>query len=229
MHSTDKLARLTGLLYLILLPTAGVGFGVGQLVMGTDAAATLANIEANRGFFELAIVLGAVGFVDFLLVALAFHRLLAPTGRAAANLLLALVIVSVPLSLAAMAARMDILLLLDGASATRELAGVQVMHELLRSNNLILVSSIFWGLWLLPLGWLVIRSGFVPRILGVLLLVGSVFYVLTFAGAVFDTGYADSLLGRVVGTVFGIPGMIGEVGTALWLLAMGARRLAKPE
>ena len=108
-----------------------------------------------------------------------------------------------------MARRIDVLSLLDGAERGHALGGdqlqVQVMLALHSSNNLMLGSIIFWGLWIIPLGWLVIRSGFVPRVLGILLIVGSVFYVLTFVGTVFDTSYENSLFARIVGIVSGIP------------------------
>jgi hypothetical protein len=228
MTSNDKLARLAGLLYVILLPTTGPAYYSGQLAVAGDAAATLAYLEANRTLFELAIFVGAVGFIDFLLLGLVLHRLFSPVGKTAASLMLAFIATSVPLSLAALARRIDVLSLLDGAESLPALGGdqlqAQVVLALHSSNNLMLTSIIFWGLWMIPLGWLVIRSGFVPRVLGILLIVGSVFYVLTFVGTVFDMTYANKLFARIVGIVSGIPGGICEMATALWLLIMGARQ-----
>lgn len=102
------------------------------------------------------------------------------------------------------------------------------MLALHSSNNLMLVSIIFWGLWLFPLGWLVFRSGFAPRVLAVLLMLGGFFYVFTFVGTVFDSDYQNTLFARVVGIISGIPSVIGEVGTALWLLIMGVRERKTP-
>ena len=82
---------------------------------------------------------------------------------------------------------------------------------------------IFWGLWLFPLGWLMFRSGFAPRVFGVLLMLGGLWYVSIFVGTVFDPAYESTLFARIVGIVSGIPGQFGELGTALWLLIMGAR------
>lgn len=227
MTEKDRLARLAGLLYLILLPTVGVAFGSGQSLLGPDATATLAGLQRRQGVFELGILLGSIGFIDFLLLALVLHRLFSPVDRAAANLLLAFVAVSVPLSLAAIAQRLNVLLLLNGAAGLPSLVSEQgaalAMAALHASNSLILLSAIFWGLWLVPLGQLVLRCGFMPRFFGVLLLLGSVFYVLLFAGPVLDPGYANSTLARVVGVLFGLPGIVGEFGTALWLLLLGAR------
>jgi hypothetical protein len=228
MISNDKLARLGGLVYLILLPTCGFGmFGAARLVVAGNPAATLANIQASRTLFELAILLGAVGFIDFLVVGLVLYKLFSPVGKGAASLMLIFVAASVPLSLAAIARRIDVLSLLDAARDVSALGGdqlqVQVMLAVHSSDNLMRISLIFWGLWLFPLGWLMFRSGFAPRVLGVLLMLGGVWYVSIFVGTVFDPAYESTLFARIVGTVSGIPGQFGELGTALWLLIMGAR------
>lgn len=228
MTSNDKLARLGGLVYLILLPTCGFGmFGAARLVVAGNPAATLANIQASRTLFELAILLGAVGFIDFLVVGLVLYKLFSPVGKGAASLMLIFVAASVPLSLAAIARRIDVLSLLDAARGVSALGGdqlqVQVMLALHSSDNLMRISLIFWGLWLFPLGWLMFRSGFAPRALGVLLMLGGLWYVSIFVGTVFDPAYESTLFARIVGIVSGIPGQFGELGTALWLLIMGAR------
>jgi hypothetical protein len=226
--SDNRLARFAGLLYLILLPTCGFGmFGAGRLVVAGNPSATFANIQTSRTLFELAILSGAVGFIDFLIVGLVFHRLFGPVSKSAANLMLAFVAVSVPLSLAALARRLDVLPLLDAARGLFVIGGdqlpAQVMLALNGSDNLMRMSLIFWGLWLFPLGWLMFRSGFAPRALGVLLILGGFWYVCIFIGGVFNPAYESTLFARIVGFVSGIPGQIGELGTALWLLIMGAR------
>ena len=228
MTSNDKLARLAGLLYLILWPTTGLWYGTGRSLMTGDAAATLAHIQASRTLFEVAILAGAAGFVDYLILGLVFYQLFAPVSRRAASLLLAFVAVSVPVSLAAVARQIDVLSLLDGAKDLPALGGdqlqVQVMLMLHGSNNLFLITNIFSGLWLIPLGWLMFRSGFAPRILYVLLMLGGLFYLLSFAGPVFDTHYESSLFARIMGIICGIPGVIGEGATGLWLLIRGSRQ-----
>jgi Domain of unknown function (DUF4386) len=227
MTSSDKLARFAGLFYLILLPTTGLWYGAWRFTMAADAASTLAKIQTSRTLLELAIIAGGVGFVDFLIVGLVFYRLFTPVGRDAATLMLAFVATSVPLSLAAVARHIDVLSLLDAAKGLPALTGeplqVQVMLTLHSANNLFLITTIFSGVWLIPLGWLVFRCGFMPRALGVLLMLGSVFYVLTFAGTVFNPDYANTLFGGIVGISSGIPGILGELGTGLWLLIKGAR------
>ena len=228
MTSNHKLARLAGLLYLILLPTTGLWYGTGRSLMAGDAAATLAKVQTGRTLFEVAIVAGAAGYVDYLIIGLVFYQLFSPVSKRAASLLLAFVAASVPLALAAVARQIDVLSLLDGAKGAptpgSDQLQVQVMQALHSSNNLFLMTNIFSGLWLIPLGWLMFRSGFAPRILYVMLMLGGVFYVLGFAGPVFNADYENTVFGRIVGISCGIPGVIGELGTGLWLLIRGARQ-----
>jgi uncharacterized protein DUF4386 len=229
MHSDDRIARIAGLLYLLFIPTAGLAFGFGQFLLAGDAATVFANIESHRRFFESAILLGTVGFIDYIVVALLLYRLLAPAGRAAATLMVALVAVSVPISLAAMAARMDILTMLDSRQAIAALNDDQLKAQMFlvarHADNLLLVSAMFWGLWLVPYGWLVYRCGFLPRILGILLMLGAPFYVLASVGPIFDTNYAVTRLAGAVGLVSGLPGVVGgEFVTCLWLVIFGTRR-----
>lgn len=226
--SNDKFARLAGLCYLLLLPLAGFGFfGAARLVVAGDPAATLANIQSSRTLFELTIVVGAAGFVGYLVVALMLYKLFNNVSNSAAGLMLALAAVSVPLSLAALARRSDALSLLDISRAMPALGGnylqAQVMLALQSSDSLMRMSVIFWGLWLFPLGWLVFRSGFAPKTLGVLMMLGGFFYVFAFGGTVLNPAYDTTLFARISGIVSGIPDMIGELGLGLWLLIMGAR------
>jgi hypothetical protein len=95
-------------------------------------------------------------------------------------------------------------------------------------SNVFLTSTIFWGLWLIPLGWLVFRSSFMPRVLGLLLMYASLFYLISFVGTVFDTSYANSPFARIAGILTGIPSVSTEMATALWLLIMGARERKMP-
>jgi hypothetical protein len=81
------------------------------------------------------------------------------------------------------------------------------------------VVAVFWGLWLFPLGYLVLKSRAIPRILGIFLMLGSVGYLVEFFGGLLLEGYED--LG--ISTLVSVPSGVGEIGTCLWLLVMGAR------
>jgi uncharacterized protein DUF4386 len=228
---SDKLARLAGALYLLTIPTTGAWYGISATALGADAV-TLASLEASRGLLELAIVLGAIGHVNHLVLVVVLHRLLSPFGKIAANLAVVFLAASVPLSFVAIAREMDLLALLDGAPALSALGAEQVQAQITLTigayTSLFNTQAVFWGVWLVPLGLLLLRSGFVPKVLAVFVILGGPFYVMTFIGPVLDPGYTTSLFGRVFGLVTGIPELIGEVGTALWLTIMGARARTTP-
>lgn len=84
----------------------------------------------------------------------------------------------------------------------------------------VLANEVFWGLWLLPFGALVFKSGFLPRFLGVWLIVGGLGYV-----AISLTGFLmpqyEDLVARIA-----FPGMLGELAILLWLLIRGAKEPA---
>ncbi|MFY9662827.1 MAG: DUF4386 domain-containing protein [Candidatus Cybelea sp.] len=92
-----------------------------------------------------------------------------------------------------------------------------VMQYLNLHHYGVVINTLFWGLWLLPFGILVYKSGFLPRFLGVwLILNGFAYLVQNFAGVVLPQ-YAD-----IVGT-FTFPFQLGEIATVLWLIVMGAK------
>ncbi|HSJ79131.1 MAG TPA: DUF4386 domain-containing protein [Erythrobacter sp.] len=225
-RSEHRLARIAGILYLLLFPTAAPGIMSGQMAVAESPEATLAGIEAGQTMFAVTTVLGVAGFIVFLLLAYALRRLFHSRGPVLADVMLLLVIASIGPGLAAMAYRVDILVLLAQtggvpALAPRELADT-VALSLAGSNNAMQLAVIFWGLWLFPLGLLAYRSTFVPSAIGVLLMIGSPFYVLAFLGGVFDWASQYPALLMIVGVVFGIPTMLGEFGIALWLAIKGA-------
>jgi hypothetical protein len=196
--SPDRLARLAGLLYLSTLPTGGLGvFGAGS-------------------FLEASILAGAVCAITWLVLVILFYELFRSASDRACKLLLVFVVASCTLMLAALARRMDALSLVAEGQAL-------AAYSLRSSENLMQFSVVFWGLWLLPLGWLVFRSGFLPKTLGVLLMLGAPFYVGIFLGAILDPEYETSTLAKIVGIASGVPGTAGELGTALWLLIRGRK------
>jgi hypothetical protein len=79
-----------------------------------------------------------------------------------------------------------------------------------------LIAQMFFGLWLLPLGYLVLRSGWFPRVLGVLLIVGGVGYVVDLFVQFLAPGIADTIELFVVA-----PAAVGELWLVVWLLVKG--------
>jgi len=78
---------------------------------------------------------------------------------------------------------------------------------------------LFWGLWLLPFGYLVFKSGFLPKLLGIFLMAGCFGYLINFIGGFLIPNYGDLGISRMIS----LPASIGEIGICLWLLIIGVR------
>ena len=206
--------RLAGALYLIVV-LAGMhclAYVPGQV------GETLAQASAHAGMFRSGIASFLVMQVAFLLLPLALYRVLGDVDRRAAIAMVALAVVSVPIGLVAVTHRMEALALLDQAAAgTTDAMEAAFALSLQRYGHGLRVASLFWGLWLLPFGWLVLRSGRLPRVLGLLLVLGGLGYVAqVFAGLM--PGLAEAPWLRYVR----MPAAFGEIGSCLWLLVFGA-------
>lgn len=137
--------------------------------------------------------------------------------------MVAFAVVSVPVAFANLAHRWDLLTLLGGADYLQAFTATQlnsrVMLELDAYRHGLLVLEVFWGLWLAPLGWLVFHSGFLPRVLGILLGLGCAGYVADVLGTLLVPAYPAS----AAADYLTLPAALGEIGTCLWLLLVGVR------
>lgn len=225
--TANALARTTGSVYLIMIVTASFAYYMWRRLTQGDAAGVLDHIHAAQTLFVASILIGAIGYIAWLILGLLLYRLFETYGQIAAALLLAFVGVGVALSLAGVGRQVDALWLIRGTESLPALSGDQLQTQTMLAlhgyDRLFIVSSVFSGLWLIPLGWLVFRCGFVPKALGILLMLGSVSYLMIFPAAIIDPGFDASLASRVIFVMSGIPSLIGEFGTCLWLLIRGAR------
>jgi len=210
-------ARLAGILYLATLPTAGFAYGFVAFMPKDDPAALLAALEAGRQTLSWTVVLGAIGFIDYLVIAALFHRLLAAAGKVAADLLVLFVAASVPLALAALAQRMELMALID----TSQLTATEATRLLRSEANLFQIATIFWGLWMMPLGWLSYRSGLVPKVVGLGLIAGGFGYLASFVLPVLRID-APAVVGGVLMAVT----LASECAFMFWLIVRGAGREA---
>lgn len=177
-------ARLAGVLYLLLIPFSvfSLIYVPSKLVVPGDAATTAGNIVASEALFRSAIVSHLVGQTIFILLALVLYRLLKPVNRNHAVLMVVFALISVPIAFINELNRLAALILLSGADYLSVFAAdqlhAQVMSFLELHEHGIAIALILWGLWLFPLGYLVFKSGFLPKILGVLLMIGCMGYLI---------------------------------------------------
>lgn len=225
MQSNKRAARIAGLLYLIVVLTGifSLAYVPSQINVAGDPAATVRNLIAHESLFRLGIVAGLICYTAFLLLPLALYELLGRYGKRPALLMVAFAVVSVPIAFVATLNKFDVLSLLGGPDylqiVSAEELRAQVMLSLDAYSDGLLVTQIFWGLWLLPFGYLVFKSGILPRALGVLLMLGCFGYLTNFIGHVLFPDYAESGIAGFVR----LPASLGEIGICLWLLVMGAR------
>ena len=129
------------------------------------------------------------------------------------------VLVAVPISLLAVSHKLNMLDILRNETVSH-MNVEQLQAQVGLYYNKVRLAEIFWGLWLLPFGYLIYKSGLIPKILGGFLILGGIGYVINFMGPILAVNFTDSL----VSTVAKIPSSIGEIGTCLWLLIVGVKR-----
>jgi hypothetical protein len=228
MRSAKETARLAGVLYVLLAITGSFSilYIPSRFIVPGDASATARKIVADESLFRIGILVDLISLILFILVAVTLYQLLKRVNERQALLMLILAVASVPVSFVILIMKAAPLVLLGGAPsvsglATQDLEALAMVFLNLRGIGMNLV-SVFWGLWLFPFGALVIQSGFIPKILGVLLMV---------AGAAYVTGCVlYLLLPERIPTVSRIlmPLEAAELPVILWLLIKGVRGSEAP-
>lgn len=225
MTTKSKQARVAGLFYLLLIITGifSLMYVPSKYSGGGDLAVTVDNITGNPQLFRIGAVVELISYLFFLLLPFALYKLLSDTNKNMALLMLVLVVVSIPISMISVAHKFDLLSILDVAKQlniwkAEEIQAHGVMAIKSYSNG-ILVSQLFWGLWLFPYGYLTFKSGFLPKTIGVLLMIGSLGYVIQTIGLAVSPSFGSTAISDYIT----IPASLGEIGGALWLLIAGAR------
>jgi len=226
MSSIQKTARVAGFLYLLLgvLAPLRLLYIPGKLFVWGDAAATANNIARHETLFRLGILSELICGVVLVFLVLALYRLFQGVDREQA---IRLVILGglIPASI-------DFLNGLNDAAALMLVRGPEflsvfdkpqrdalAMLFLRLHQHEIVAAEILWGLWLFPFGILVYRSQFLPRFLGVWLIVNGFGYLAgSFTGLLFPR-YVDRV------STIAFPALMGEIAVMLWLVIRGVRPL----
>ena len=223
MNSTTVKGRSAGILYLLMLIIGGFNlvYTSSYFVPG-DPAATARKIVAAELTYRLGIVSDIAGSILFLFLVLSLYALFKDVDKQQAMLMVILVSIAVAFSLVNLINQIAPLILLSGADfltafTKPQLDALALVFLKLRSGGFEVVAA-FWGLWLLPFGILVIRSRFVPTILGVLLIAAS------FAALAHSFGFLVLPAYKHVIAPITVPiDAIGELSIAIWLLVKGAK------
>ena len=221
MNSINKTARMAGLLYLLYMVTtiAADVFGRSKLIVFGDAAATARNIMASEWQFRSGITGDLVSAVFFLLAAWALYVLLKPVNKDLALSFVLLNLGGVAVYSVNLLNQFAAVLLLSGADYLKVFQAGQLqalaMFFLTLHHNGYWIAQIFFGAWLFPLGYLVFKSGFLPKILGIVMMIHCVGWLMTFLQFFLFPGFEGI-------TYVTYPlGFISELGLTLWLLIKG--------
>jgi len=223
MDSTKSQARRAGLLLVLHgLPAPFTYLFVpGVLLVEGDALATAERVRASESLLRAAIVAELLGVTVLVFAVLALYQLFKGVDQKAAILMAVLMLLSVPISFVNVLNHIAPLVLLNSpaiaAVADPGQVAAQVTFFLRLHNFGLVVTQIFWALWLFPLGLLIMRSGFIPRWLAFPLFLAGVGYLISSLGALL---LPPSLRGI---TQYGMILGIGELPKDIWLLFWGAR------
>jgi hypothetical protein len=218
MKAINKTARIAGLLYLLELPLGifGIIYVPSVLFVAGDAIATVNSIMANESLFRLSIVSALVVQLVNVFVVLLLFKLLKPVNINHAVLMVVFLLLAVPIAMLNEVNNFAVMLLssnagyLPGFTADQMHGLVPLFLDLHKFG--VSIASIFWGLWLFPMGYLVFKSGYIPKILGILLIIAGVGYLIDFVVlSLFPT--FDVTISTFTG--------YGEIIFALWLLIKG--------
>jgi hypothetical protein len=211
--SVNATARLAGALYLATVPFAVFGLKYVSRVPLVGAG-TGQSFQSAERLLRLGVVSNVIGLLLFTLAVLALYEILKPVSARYAVLMAVLGLMSVPMMLLTEVGRLAALRLVTsgdfGAFTSAQLqAQVSLFLDLYQDG--LLISQVFWGLWLLPLALLVYRSGFLPKIVGIAVGIASAAWLV-------DWGMQLLLPGRTLPIGFL---NVGELVLPLWLLVRG--------
>jgi len=223
VSSLQSRARRAGVVYFVMSAAGAPALlYLPRFVVAGDAAATARNIANGEQLYRLLMLGSLVGSTLFVVLGWSLYHLFEHVDRRQALLMLLLVLVSATLGIVDVALLSPPLVLRTQAGALSAFTSPQrdaLSFALLKIRSVELAANeSLWGWWLVPFGLLVIRSGFIPKIIGVFLLVASVGYVAMSTASIAFPAYVAAV-DRV--------GMIliqGELTVILWLLIKGARR-----
>jgi hypothetical protein len=222
-NSIQKTARTAGFLYMLLIPLGvfGMLYVPNTLFVSGDVTATVSNIMANQTLYSLSIVAALLTQVVQIFVVLYLYKVLKPVNKNHAVLMVVFILVAVPIAMLNENNQFAVLLLLNGAEffgvdfltffTADQMEALVALFLGLRQTG-IFIAQIFWGLWLFPMGYLVFKSGFLPKIIGALLIVAGFGYLIESLILFFVPDFSITI------TLFTF---LGEFLITFWLLIKG--------
>ena len=223
--SPKRIARIAGVLYLLVGIFGGFaeGFVYPKVYVAGDAATTAGNVVANSGLVRLGVVSDLLDQTIWIFLGLTLYLLLRHVNKSVARAMLVLVAIGASIVCLNAVFEFEGLRAATGAVNLAALgtAGSNALVLLLLDTQHygIFIAQIFFGLWLVPLGYLAYKSaGWFPKWLGVLLVVGGVCYLVDLLAAFLVPDF-----GKEIHAFVWIPSAIAEISMVGYLLVIGVR------
>lgn len=224
MNPNKKTARIAGLLYFIFLLLGIFCFYYvpAQILVEGNASATASNIINNTLLFRLGIAGNIISQIVFVFLVLVLYTLFKNIDKRYAKLMRTFVFISIPIAFLILLIQMAPLVFLSDANFLKVFSPEQlnslVMLFLNFYNYGIIMIGVFWGLWLYPFGYLVFKSGFIPKIIGIFLIIGCFCYLIDSFSFLLIPNYHD-----IISNFITLPISIGELSMIFWLLIKGVK------
>jgi hypothetical protein len=223
--SKKRTARIAGFLYLILIicGTFAELFVRSSVYEPGNASATARNIWNARGLYRLGFVSDMMMVLTYFLLPLVLYQLLKPVSRKHAVLMVASALMGVSIISMNLINHLAPLILLDQAThlngfSTEQINSLAYVFLYLHQYGY-RIAQLFFGLWLLPFGYLVYHSGFIPKIFGILLMIAFGSFSIDFFLFFLLNHYSAATSGLVT-----LPTVIGEFSICFWLLLAGIKK-----
>jgi hypothetical protein len=224
--STPKrVARIAGVLYLLVGIFGGFaqGYVYPKMYAAGDAAATAGNVIANSGLVRMGVVADLFQAIVLVFLAMTLYQLLKHVHQGAAVAMVVLVVIGSGITLLNTVFELEGLRVAIGSAYVAAVgtggSNALVLLLLDLQHNGLLIATIFFGLWLMPLGYLAYRSaGMLPKWLGVLLIVGGASYLLDVLAQFLVPDFGEKIATFVV-----IPAALAEIATLGYLLVIGVK------
>jgi hypothetical protein len=222
--SPKRLARIAGVLYLLVAIFGGFaeGFVYPKVYVAGNAAATAGNVVANSGLVRMGVVADLFNATVWVFLGMTLYLLLKHVNKSVARAMVVLVAIGASIVCLNTVFEFEGLRAATGAInlAAFGTTGSNALVLLLLDTQHygIFIAQIFFGLWLVPFGYLAYRSGWFPKALGVLLIVGGAFYLVDLLAAFLVPDFGQMIHGFVT-----IPSAIAELSMVLYLLVIGVK------
>ena len=202
---------IIGIFSLMYVPTKLIVFG--------DVVATAKNIMGNELLFRAGIVGSLITQLIFIFTVLFLYKLFKGVNKNQSILMVIFALVSVPIAMFNTLNKIAAVMLLNGAGYLKEFSTEQLYSLVMFFLNLNvqgqIIASIFWGLWLFPLGYLIYKSGYFPKFVGVAVIIGGIGYTIdSFIKFILPSFNIASVTDVLI---------MGEMVFVLWIIVRGAK------